>query len=114
MEIKHHADTGPVRPEATYDAKGAPNRKFQATLVPSQKRRRHVVVTFNKEGASVVADLNGKRTTKKISLPATAQRDDASEFWFLRDQPKKGEVAKAYNFDIETLSWELVTTTYEG
>lgn len=114
MELKTDAVTATVRSEATYTAKGAPIRKFQETLVPAQKVRRTVVVTFDDKGANVVADLNGKRTTQKIALPETTQRDDASEFWFLRDQPKKGAVSKAYTFDIETLSWSLLTTTYEG
>ena len=114
MDLKFDAMAATVRSEATYTASGAPIRKFQETLVPGQKVRRTVVVTFDKDGASVVADLNGKRTTKKVALPETTQRDDASEFWFLRDQPKKGAVTKAYTFDIETLSWSLLTTTYEG
>ncbi len=114
MLLKSDNVTATVRSEATYSAKGGAVRKFQETLVPGQKIRRTVVVTFDAQGANVVADLNGKRTTKKISLPETTQRDDASEFWFLRDQPKKGAVAKAYTFDIETLSWSLLTTTYEG
>lgn len=114
MDLKSDSMAATVRSEATYTAKGAPIRKFQETLVPAQKVRRTVVITFDKEGASVVADLNGKRTTKKVTLPETTQRDDASEFWFLRDQPKKGAEAKAYTFDIETLSWSLLTTTYEG
>lgn len=114
MELKSDATAATVKSEATYDARGAPLRKFQETLVPAQKLRRTVVVTFDREGASVVADLNGKRTTKRVPLPSTTDREDASEFWFLRDQPKKGDVSKAYTFDIESLSWSMVTTTYEG
>ena len=114
MELKTDSLTATLRSESTYSAKGIPLRKFQETQVPSQKIRRTIVVTFDDAGANAVVDLNGKRTTKRVPLPNTANKADLSEFWFLRDKPKVGAVVKAYTFDLESLSWEMIVTTYVG
>lgn len=114
MELKSEAMTATLRQESSYDKTGRPIRKFQETVIPAQKKRRTVVVTFDAAGANVVVDEGGKRTVKKLPLPETATREDLSEFWFLRDTPKAGAVAKANTVNLETLTWELVTTTYVG
>ncbi len=114
MELKTEQVNATLRSESTYDKKGNPIRKFQETIVPSQKTRRTVIVTFDAQGANTTIDLNGKRAVKHVALPSTATREDASEFWFSRDQPKVGQVNKAYNFNIESLTWELTVTTYVG
>lgn len=114
MSLQLGASAATLRSESTYDAKGVPVRKFQETSVPSQKTRRTLIVTFDAKGANAVIDLNGKRSTKQIPLPETAERADVTEFWFIRDKPKVGTTAKAYHFDLETMSWELVATTYAG
>lgn len=114
MDLKSDTLTATLRSESSYTSKGVPIRKFQETLVPSQKIRRTIVVTFNDEGANAVVDLNGKRTTKRVPLPNTANKADLSEFWFLRDKPKVGAEVKAYTFDLESLSWEMIVTTYVG
>lgn len=103
-----------LRSESSYASNGMPIRKFQETSVPSQKYRRTRIVTFDSKGANLVADLNGTRTTKQIPLDSKANRADMSEFWFLRDKPKKGDRVAAYTFDMENLVWSLVETTYEG
>ena len=114
LDLKGSTVEAKLRAESTYDAKGKAIRKFQETLVPVQKLRRTVVVTFDAKGANATIELNGKRTVKHVPLPETADRADVSEFWFLRDKPKPGQVVKAYNFSIETLSWSLVATSYVG
>lgn len=114
MELKGTSVEAKLRAESTYDAKGKPIRKFQETIVPTQKIRRTVVVSFDAKGANATIDMNGKRTVKGVPLPETADRADVSEFWFLRDKPKPGQVSTAYNFSIETLGWSLIATTYIG
>lgn len=114
MELKNETVTINLRQESSYDKTGRPIRKFQETHNVTQKTRKTVVVTFDAVGANAVVDEGGKRTVKKIPLPDTAVREDLSEFWFLRDQPKPGAVVKANTVNLETLTWELVTTTYKG
>lgn len=114
MELKNETVAINLRQESSYDKNGRPIRKFQETHNVTQKTRKTVVVTFDAVGANAVVDEGGKRTVKKIPLPETAVREDLSEFWFLRDQPKPGTVVKANTVNLETLTWELVTTTYKG
>lgn len=114
MELRNENATINLRQESSYDKTGRPIRKFQETHNVLQKTRKTVVVTFDAVGANAVVDEGGKRTVKKIPLPETAVREDPSEFWFLRDQPKTGTVVKANTINLETLTWELVTTTYKG
>lgn len=114
MELKSESLAINLRQESTYDKTGRPIRKFQETHNVTLKTRRTVVVTFDAAGANAVIDEGGKRTVKKIPLPETAAREDVSEFWFVRDVPKPGAVVKANTVNLETLTWELVTTTYKG
>lgn len=102
-----------ITTEARYDAKGMPVRKYQQTLVPGGSDRQ-VIATFGKEAASVVLLEGDKRTTKSVTLPTTAPRGSMSEFWFIRDKPKVGQVEESYDFNSDTLEWELVRSEYRG
>ncbi|MEQ1934289.1 MAG: hypothetical protein ABL962_10495, partial [Fimbriimonadaceae bacterium] len=97
-----------------YLASGAPLRKYQEISVPDQKMRRTTIVDFSAKGAKVVVDLNGTRTTKEVPLAANLNREDKSEFWFVREKPKSGATTSAYTFSLESLAWEAVQTSYEG
>lgn len=114
MELKGSTVEAKLRSESTYDSTGKAVRKFQETLIPAQKVRRTLIVSFDAKGANATMDLNGKRTVKSVPLPETAERADGSEFWFLRDKPKVGQSVSAYNFSLETLTWSLIVTTYLG
>lgn len=114
MELRSDTVAINLRQESSYDKTGRPIRKFQETHNVTQKTRKTVVVTFDAAGANAVVDEGGKRTVKKVPLPETAARHDLSEFWFLRDQPKVGDVVKANTINLETLTWELITTIYKG
>lgn len=100
--------------EARYDAKGNPLRKFQEAIIAGGALNKQVIVTFGKDGANVVILDGGKRTMKNVSLAATAPRITLSEFWFIRDMPKPGQAEQAYQFNPDSLSWELVKTEYRG
>jgi len=100
--------------EARYDAKGSPLRKFQETVAPDQGLNKQVIATFDKNGANVVILDGGKRTVKNVSLATTGPRLSLSEFWFIRDTPKAGQVETAYQFNMDTLEWELVKTEFHG
>lgn len=103
-----------LRSESTYNSKGAPVRMFHETLAANPRSRRAVTVTFSKAGANVVEEVDGKRTTKTVTLATGAPMESKSEFWFVRDKPKAGATDKRYRFDISKLTWELTTTTYVG
>jgi hypothetical protein len=100
--------------EARYDAKGMPTRKFQEALMAEGKLQKQVIATFNKDGASVTLLDGGKRTMKNVPLVATAPRASLSEFWFIRDAPKPGQFEETYQFNTDTLEWDLVRTDYRG
>lgn len=100
--------------EARYDPKGLPLRKFQQTIVSGGDVNKQVIATFAKDGANLVLLDGDKRSVKNVSLAATAPRACLSEFWFIRDNPKPGQTEEAYQFNPDTLSWEIVTTKYVG
>lgn len=103
-----------LRMESTYDAKGAPIRKFEESLTSNPRKRRTVTVTFDKKTANVIEEKDGVRTMKTVPLVASAPIESKSEWWFLRDKPKLGDVDKYYQFNISSLEWSLRTTTYGG
>ena len=49
-----------------------------------------------------------------ISSGGYFSRATLSEFWFLRDKPKAGAKEESYIFNVDSLEWELTTTTYIG
>jgi hypothetical protein len=100
--------------EATYDAKGMPIRKFQEAIMPGGKLQKQVIATFNKDGAAVTLLDAGKRTMKNVALFPTAPRSNLSEFWFIRDKPKPGQFEETYQFNTDSLDWDLVRTDYRG
>ena len=103
-----------LRMESTYDAKGGPLRKFEESLTSSPRKRRTVTVTFDKKTANVIEEKDGVRTMKSVPLVASAPTESKSEWWFLRDTPKLGDVDKYYHFNISNLEWSLRTTIYGG
>lgn len=113
MELQSARQTTRIRLESQYDRTGATVRKFMETAVDGRIRKT-TVVTFDANGANVVIDEGGKRTTKEVALVANAKRNNPAEFWFLRDKPKPKDRTVCYVFDMDTLSWQLITTVYRG
>lgn len=117
VELRVELGSGPqkvnLRSEARYDAKGIPLRKFQETSIGG-KMKKQVVASFSAKGANVVVNDDGKRTVKDIPLVATAPRANLSEFWFVRDDPKVGASEEVYQFNMDSLEWEIVKTQYKG
>lgn len=103
-----------VRQESVYSAKGEPVRSFQEVTGENPRISRRVIVTYDADGANVVIDEDGKRETKKVELAKTAPRQQASEFWFLRDKPKVGSTDEAYRFNLDKLEWTIARSTYVG
>ena len=114
LELTAQKTTVKIVSEARYDAKGMPLRKFQQTTVVGSPQTKQVVATFTKDGANVVQLDGEKRTVKDVSLASTAPRLNPSEFWFIRDTPKQGQVEETYQFSPDSLEWELVHTEYRG
>ena len=114
LELDSGSEKARITSQATYDPKGMPQRKFQETIMATGGINRQVVVTFDKSGANVVILDGDKRTTKSVSLASAAPRASLSEFWFLRDKPKPGQVEETYQFNADSLEWELVKTEYRG
>lgn len=114
MKIKSGKKAISLQSDATYNAKGVAVRKHQEMYVEGERFHRQLVVSFDSDGATAVQDVAGSRKIKKVPLVENAPREDATEFWFLRDKPAVGDIVKVYTFNLDTLEWELVTTTYKG
>lgn len=114
MDLESQGRKVTLRAQSTFDPKGNPIRKFQEMAVPGQTGKRQTVATFDAEGANVVILDNGVRTVRQVALVKTANRANRAEFWFLRDKPKAGDSVKAFEFNLDSLEWELTTTTYVG
>lgn len=114
MELVGGERTVKVRTESTYKPDGSPIRKLQETSIVGQRYRRLVIATFSADTASVVEDVNGKRSTRAVPLPAGGTMANESEFWFLTKTPAVGAKVKTYSFDTEKFEWELVEIDYVG
>jgi hypothetical protein len=115
MTLESGEDEVSIESQQTYDSRGVPLRMFQQVVVTGKDHSRHeAIVTFDEDGANVVIDDDGDRSTKHIPILTTNSREDPSEFWFVRDQPIVGESVMSYHFNIDTLVWEPLTTTYKG
>lgn len=113
IELTSQGNKVRITSQASYDDKGLPTRKFQETTGPGS-RHGQAVVTFDGDGANAVIQVDTKRSVKHVSLVKTAPRTSLSEFWFIRDSPKPGQIEKTYQFNPDTLTWELATTEYRG
>jgi hypothetical protein len=115
MVLDNAENTITIRSESTYDPKGAPIRMFQESVVAGKDHhRREVIVSFDSDGANVVLLGNGDRVLKHVSAPASPTREDASEFWFLRDTPEVGSASTAVRFNLDSLTWDTVNTVFRG
>ncbi|HEY3779787.1 MAG TPA: hypothetical protein VGL56_01795 [Fimbriimonadaceae bacterium] len=104
-----------IRSESIFNPGGAPTRMFQnRTTSGKDHSTREIIVSFDADGANVVLLENGDRSTKHVTAPATPSRDDASEFWFLRDSPDVGTTSTAARFNLDTLAWDTVNTSFKG
>jgi hypothetical protein len=103
-----------IRSESIYLASGVPQRKFQEVSVPGQKYRKTVIAEFSESNVHVTLDMNGARSVKDVALPKGTNAADKSEFWFVRDKPKAGDKVKCSSFNLDTLAWDAVETTYVG
>lgn len=103
-----------VRATTTYDAKGALVRQFLESVGSNPPSRRQITATFDATGAHLVVDDSGARQVKDVPLTQAAPKQDASQFWFIRDKPKLGATTTYYRFDPDAMSWSLNKTVYVG
>lgn len=100
--------------EGTYDVEGRPVRRSQRTQLSEPWTVRLVTATFMEGSANVVVFENNRRTVKNIPLVRTAPMNDPMEQWFPGSIPTPGTAVKSYVLNLETLAWDLVTTTFRG
>ena len=103
-----------VRTRSEYAKDGTPRHMFQTMTGVNPVKKRQTNVDFDAEGASAFRDSGDGYKRHKVELSASSPRAVPSEFWFLRDIPKKGDSCKAFIFDLDQLQWDIRTTTYEG
>lgn len=70
---------------------------------------------FTPEGVKYdVEDASGGSTKGTLKPPANGVLADASETWFVKTMPKKGESVSFTNFNVQKCVWEQTKTTYVG
>jgi len=114
LELQIQGHSVKVDSQARYDPKGMPSRKFQETITADAGVHRQVVATFDNSGASLVILDGDKRSVKSVPLGASESRTNMSEFWFIRDIPKAGQVEETRQFNMDSLQWETVRTVFNG
>lgn len=103
-----------VRSESVYDWLGIPSRKIQETVDAEGKRLEIRMAIFDEVGADLTIEKDGKTSRKSVELARGAPRTAKSEFWFIREIPKKGDKATYYQFDLTEARWKLTESVYEG
>jgi|GEM_PF-3835396 len=97
---------------AVFDAKGKTvSRRLQAKAGPQSV---DVQVTFSKGAAQVSILENGKKSNRTFPQPSQMTTEDASSWWFITTKPKVNVTVKSQNFDIATLKWGEIESTYKG
>jgi hypothetical protein len=114
MEIASNGSKVKITSEARYDQAGMPVRKFQQVLVVGGSQNKQVIATFARDGAHVTSLDGEKRSIKTVALPPNASPTNLSEFWFVRDKPKPGQIEQSFQFNTDSLEWEQVRTEYRG
>lgn len=117
LDIKFETPDGrriETHTEGVYNPKGMPLRRSQRTQLSNPWTVRLVTATFTEGSANVVVFENDRRTVKNIPLVRTAPIDDPIALWFPSSLPAVGAASKSYVLNLETLAWDLVTTTYRG
>lgn len=112
MELAVGERKATVRQETRYNEKGEAVRMFQETIGGRPGTSRRIVASLSATGADLVVEQGGNRTTHRVPLASGAPRDNKSEFWFVRDRPKPGDVAEFYTFDLGTLEWRIRRIRY--
>lgn len=104
-----------VRQESVYDAAGNPRRLLQEVLSQDGKRQRLLLATFDEEGAILTTQGEADAAKeRRVALVKGAPRSNPSEFWFIKTQPKIGDRAVYYRFDLGSARWSLTETRYAG
>ena len=114
LTLRKGSDRVVVKSQITLTATGAPEREIQQVGPFGRPPERQVITTFDSKGAEVVEKVRSVPKSYKIVIDPGLSRADASQFWFLRDQPKSGAVCRAYRFNLDTKRWYLAETTYVG
>jgi hypothetical protein len=112
--LKRGNATLEIKSESTFDVMGNPVRKSQGYGPPGRAPLHETIVTFDTEGANVVVRDKGAPKASKVPLGPKFNRTNAAETWFIKVQPKPGDLAKAWTFDPDNLEWVLTQTTYVG
>ncbi len=103
-----------VHQQSKFDRHGAPLRKVLDLNDEATHRSRQVIVSFDPAGANLVFERGGGRRPRSVTLAPSAPRENASEFWFVRDKPAPGAKVRCYVFDLDSLEWVLTDTTFVG
>lgn len=103
-----------VRTRSEYDKDGKPKHMFQAMTTTTPPSRRQTNVEFDADGAIAARDKGEGWKRQKVELPDSEPKEAPNEFWFLRDQPKKGDSCKSWIFDLDQLIWDIRVTRFEG
>lgn len=98
--------------EVEYDKEGYPVRKYVRRQGPDGQEMR--IATFGDRLAEVVTEMNGKRSTQTVKAPEGCETRAASEFWFIKNQPRVGQTDVYYRFDMDQLAWIETKVKYEG
>lgn len=114
MELVSGGQQVTVMQESTYDKTGRPVRKIQVTNMKSAGTKQTVVVNFDTGGAQVKVDAGGRSATETVGYPVGKSVLAKPEFWFVRDNPKPGDVTTYSRFDVGRQVWVEDKTTYHG
>ncbi|MBL8059400.1 MAG: hypothetical protein JNK63_01650 [Chthonomonas sp.] len=110
VEVKISGQSATVRTSTTYGADGA--AISTVLFVQATTGTQAVNVNFDAKGANVVSSLNDKESRSFVAVSSAAPRSNPAQYWFSRTRPKVREKISYYAFDINSLTWRLMTSEY--
>lgn len=100
--------------ESTYDKTGRPIKKTQTIVRDNGTLRQTISAAFGKTKAVVTANNAGKQMKADLAFPRGSSILAKSELWFIKNQPRSGDISEYSRFDPNTQAWAKTKVIYKG
>ncbi len=114
MTLRSGDDRVVVKTQTTYGQNGAMSHAEQRIFPFGKPAVKEVTVDFDNAGARVTTKVGTAVSQSVVPCQQTWRLANPSTFWFLKTTPPPGQVEQSYEFNLDTLHWELCVMTYEG
>ncbi len=114
LTLKQNGKTLDMHTTQVWAFSGRPTLKIVQIMDDKGVETGRTRVDFKANEAVVTTFVSDKSEKKSVAIEAKVEIRDLAEFWFLRDEPVKGEEFKYKTFDTSSLKWADSKSVYLG